>query len=344
MPNKLLLFSALTFLPGILCASRQDFITVNATASKGYAQRKYVKGVPQAETYVFYQGRFFGETRDPSLQNLSFLDIAKILAPDLAKQNYFPTRNYKAANLLIVVNWGSTLTEPAQNAADPERQFQFDDKMKAIQDYNTAFTAPPDSLFMPVGSTFADPSVITFEMALNRNDQFSAQVGASYNARLLGYTEALNREMRKSWAFQDGLSAKAESYLADLGQERYFIVLLAYDYQEMQQNHRALATQSLMGLAQGASAASTTSSRKPADPVPVWAVRLNIRANGNNFTQALPAMSAMAAEYFGKQVDDLATAQVAIGSTAHVKVGETKVLDMDKKYDSPPLAPPGSGP
>lgn len=317
MKTKAILLAAATFLPAALRADHSGFVTVNATASKGYVQQKFVNGAPQRQTYVFFQGKFFGETRDPSLERLSFMDVAKILAPDLAKQNFFPTRDARSADLLIVVNWGSTLTDPSQDAADPERQFQFQDKMQSIRDYNASYSA----------GGAPDPSPIEFQMMITRNDQFSAQVAASHTAQLLGYTDALNREIKRSWAYQDGLSAKAESYLADLNQERYFVVLMAYDFQELQRSHHAADMRTAMGTPQYGPTA-TALRKGEAAPNPVWSVRMNIRADGNNFAEALPAMSAIAAEYFGKQMDGLTTSQTSVGSTGHVEIGETKVLGI----------------
>jgi hypothetical protein len=319
MKTKIVLLAAAALFPAILRADHASFVTVNASASKGYTQRKFSNGAAQRQTYVFYQGKFFGETNDPALQRMTFLDVAKVLAPDLAKQNYFPTRDAGAADLLIVVNWGSTLTDPTQNSADPERQFQFQDKMQSIRDYNSVFST---------GSGNADPSPITFQMMIGRNDQFSAQVAASYNARLLGYTDALNREMNHSWAYQDGLSAKAESYLADLNQERYFVVLMAYDFRELRRSHRADDARAAMGSPQFAATTTTALRKSDSAPNPLWSLRMNIRADGNNFSEALPAMSAIAAEYFGKQMDGLATAQTSVGVNGHVEIGETRVLGV----------------
>ena len=112
---------------------------------------------------------------------MAFADVARMLAPDLAKQNYFPARDAAGADLVIVVNWGSTLTDPSQDPNDTERQFQFSSQMSDIQDYNSSFAAHQGP----------DPAPITSDMTLTRNDEFSAQVAASYNARLLGYTGRL---------------------------------------------------------------------------------------------------------------------------------------------------------
>jgi hypothetical protein len=316
MKTTLIFLTAAALLPAGVRADHQDFITVNANATHGYAERKFVNGVPQPQTYAFFEGKFFGETNDPTLKRFSFSDIARILAPDLAKQNYFPAKDYRNADLVIVVNWGSTLTDPTQDRNDTERQFQFDAQMATIRSYNSAFAADAGP----------DPADIQSTMTTSRNDAFSAQAAASQNAQLLGYTTALNKELAHSWAYTDGLSAKAESYLADLSQERYFVVLLAYDYQELKRAHLDDAHTAMMGGAAFANATTQTTKRDAAPPLPVWSVRMNIKAAGNSFTQALPAMSEVASDYFGKQMDQLATARVSVGSQSHVDIGDTKVM------------------
>jgi len=54
---------------------------------------------------------------------------------------------------------------------------------------------------------------------------------------------------------------------------------------------------------------------------------MNIRANGNNFVEALPAMSSVASNYFGRQFDDLKTKEVDVGRNSRVEIGPVKVLD-----------------
>ena len=77
----------------------------------------------------------------------------------------------------------------------------------------------------------------------------------------------------------------AEARLTELNEPRYFVALLAYDYQK---------------LRNGTSAGGAKSA-----PQPVWSVRFNASADNNNFMKALPAMSRIAASYFGRQLDEL---------------------------------------
>ena len=86
-------------------------VVVVAWADEAYTHRKYEGGKPRVERYVFLQGRRFdGTTRDDSLTDITFLKIAETLAYQIASENYLPTKDVKAADLLLVVHWG--VTEP----------------------------------------------------------------------------------------------------------------------------------------------------------------------------------------------------------------------------------------
>jgi hypothetical protein len=295
MRGAVLFFAGVGFLAPAARADHADFVVVNANASKAYTDQKFVNGVPKPETYVFYQGKYFGgDTYDRSLSRATFMDIAKVLAPSLAKHSYYPTRDVKATDLVIVVNWGTTMTDYGGKSV-PESQFQFQQELADIQSYNATIEA----------GGIADPSPITFDLMIDQANAMSAEKVAESNAGLLGYSNEINKEEEGEWASPDGLNSSAESHLADLNEERYFVILLAYDYQKMVNAGKAGDRQ----------------------PRPVWSVRMNIRAAGNNFTEALPAMSKVAADYFGRQLDNLMSTQTDVGKNSKVEVGPVKILD-----------------
>jgi len=323
-----ILIAAFASLPCSLRADHTDFVVVSATASKAYAQKKFVNGVPQPETYVFYEGKYFGGlTRDPSIAHTHFMDIAKVLAPSLAKQNYLPTRNAKAADLLIVVNWGTTATDDTAKKSSLQQQ-------DLLKDSSDAIHGIPDP--EQGGQTVDVVSALTFDLMREQAYATSAQKFAKFNGSLLGYTNALNKEMATQWASANGLSSEAESHLSDLDEERYFVVLLAYDYQKILSGGRVVNAQpgiagggsvrgQLNSLGGMASAQFVHEDATPSQPKPVWEVRMNIRADGNNFVEALPAMSKVAADFFGKQEDNLKTEQTNV-SKFWVEVGPVKVI------------------
>jgi len=303
MKSGIFPLAALALLPAAARADHTDFVVVSATASPAYTRQKFVNGIPRPETYVFYEGKYFGGvTRDRSMAHVGIKDIAQVLAPNLAKQNYLPTRNALAADLLIVVNWGTTVTDDTGKKSNLQTQDLLLDSVDAIQ-------GRPDP---EQGGLVVDPiSALTFDLMRNQANAMSAQKFAESNADLLGYTPAIRREERGQWASPDGLNAAAESHLSDLDEDRYFVILLAYDYQKI--------------LHPGGA--------PKAEPPPLlWSVRMNIRADGNNFVEALPAMSKVAADFFGRQLDDLKSEQTDVGSRADVEIGPVKVLHVDDKF------------
>jgi hypothetical protein len=312
MKTGILLLAGLAVLPAAVRANHADFVVINASASKAYTQQKFVNGAPRPETYVFYEGKFFGgTTNDKSIAHASFMDIAKVLAPNLAKQNYRPTKNAAAADLLIVVNWGTTVSDyGGKNNIETQYQFQ--------QEVNDATSGNLEGL--------------TSDLTLDQANATSAMKFAESNADLLGYTGALRREEKFQWVSPDGLNSEAESHLSDLIEERYFVIVMAYDYQKILADGKAAAQAQLSAPAGGGRnrLQGTRADAAPAQPRPVWSLRMNIRADGNNFTEALPAMSLAAAEYFGKQEDDLKTQQTAVGTNGRVEIGPVKVLDVLK--------------
>jgi len=311
--HKITLLAVVAWLPAILRADHEAFVVINVNASKAYTEHKMANGSPRPETYIFYKGNFFPGTPDLSMSRMTFDDIAKVLAPNLAKQNYLPAKDPRAADLLIVVNWGTTMTDPSTDKNGAELQTEYDNLMGSVSAYNSAWNGYMSGGTGPTGLP-PDPSDITSNLMVGQASQFSATSYAAVNARLLGYTEAITKEADKSWAFSSGLNSAAETHLSELNQERYFVIVLAYDYQKILREH------SLAVSGHG----------KPAQPAPLWTLRMNVQADGNNFTQALPAMSQAAADYFGKRLDGLQTAQVSVGSRGNVDIGETKFLGVTK--------------
>jgi hypothetical protein len=279
-----------------LRADHTEFVVIKAAASKDYIQQKIVNGAVKPETYVFLQGKYFeGDTRDASIDDATFMDIAKVLAPDLAKQAFFPTRDAKSANLLIAVSWGRTLTDQIGQKSDLESNLESTNERTDLNSYSsgmaTYMSGKGGATAMP-----PDPAGLTMDLGTDQTNAMSAQKFAEFNATLLGYTGAFQKETQSQWASANGLNSAAESQLTDLNDSRYFVILMAYDYQAMRRN------------------AAANGAAPP--PKPLWTVRINMRSTGNNFTQGLPAMSQAAADYFGKQFDDLKVAQVVFANSA----------------------------
>src|SRR6478735_5991063 len=85
-------------------------------ANPTYVERKFADGAPKRETCVFMMGgRFDGTTVDRTFERTSFREIVEVLAHKLTQQNYWPTKEVKDADLLLVVHWGVTSPRTSLN-------------------------------------------------------------------------------------------------------------------------------------------------------------------------------------------------------------------------------------
>ena len=256
------------------------FVAVSATAAPGYVRPVDARGKPLPESYVFAEGRFWGgDTADTRLEQVKFGDIAKMLAVNLAKQNYFPTKSPPTANLLLAVHWGVTSVY-----RDPMRDITLDRLNEALATYNASAAA---------NGAEADPGALNAALADQGKAQTSAQGAVARNAALLGFRAALEKERRKPW-----VSADEQSMAEELNEERYFIIVMAFDYQELQKAHKKHL---------------------------LWVTRISVGSPGNNFTEAMPAIAQAGAEVYGRQIEDLVRVNVP-GHVGRVDFGELKVL------------------
>lgn len=86
----------------------EPLVTVIASANAEYTQHKYDGGKTASETYVVRPGQFVGgNIADGSLDHMPFRRVAEALAPELARREYWPAKDAKDADLLLVVHWGS---------------------------------------------------------------------------------------------------------------------------------------------------------------------------------------------------------------------------------------------
>lgn len=271
---------ALSCLPAPADARDADAIVVSAMASRDYVRPLGGDGRPEAESYVFMEGQRMGSgTADAGQSKVNFEQIARVLAGNLAKQNYFPAREADGAQVLIRVFWGTTLIYE-----DPQQQLNTEALNAALAEYtaNTMANGLADS--GPVNMTLN-------EQATGRNAAASA---VNRNAALLGYQRSLDRLGRKATMTAEEISLRGE-----LTEERYFVVLVAYDYQFLRQHKK---------------------------PRLLWITGLSIRSPGNNFPEALPALALAGAGSYGRDFDDIQ--RVKIGSQGgSVKMPEMEILE-----------------
>jgi hypothetical protein len=232
---------------------------VSSKVSPDYARTRLPDGSFQPEEISFMDGgRMEATFCDPTMDKLAFVDIATALAGPLAAQGYVSAKTADSAKLLVVVFWGTT------NAR---------------------------------GSLNTSPGVISGSTGQMRMDATERDILAMKNAKLLGYDSELLAHMDAGGFFTGaGMNAHLRDELVtELEECRYFVVLLAYDFQAYRKGTKHK----------------------------LWETRFSINEPSNLFDKALPAMAKYASAYFGQDSHGLVRKPIPEGS---VKVGEPKAL------------------
>ncbi len=266
--NPLSLKTVLAGMFVILClqlnAEAYKRIYVHSDADEDYiAQRS----PDRPESYYFYEGIHFASyINDRSLRDTPFREIVEGMAPNLAKQDYWPAKNKETCDLLLVVSWGTTNPE---YYGDVSNRIFYD-----IYD---------GDYYDNIAAGDYDESDYTW-------------YGKQRNSKLLGFYPYIRRDKF------NGISRHDEYELRSaMLEERYFIIVTAFDFQELINNQ--------------------TWKR-------VWSTRFNVRSPGINFRNAHIALSKAAAPYYGKKLDKLGTENADSETIiAEIEIGDIEILE-----------------
>jgi hypothetical protein len=262
-----------------------EAIAVAAKASADYVRAKLPNGSFQPETYAFGQGGLWtGDARDYSIDQIKFLDIAKTIAGPLADQNYIPDHDPGTTKLLIMVYWGSTRAPGTasesvvyHNLSDAEQSLQI-----AKQTGDVGSVARADDQLTT--------AMISVQMENRRRNKLNAQ-----NASMLGY----DSWWESTQGFENTpFNSRRQDMIDELEDQRYFVVLMAYDFQLMwKQKKRKL----------------------------LWETRFSISGRHSEFDQQLAVMAQDASRFFGRDSHGLVHRSSRDG---HVDLGDTKYLGV----------------
>jgi hypothetical protein len=295
----LALCASIAFLgPLALCCLADSSVIVSATANPDYTQRKYGGENTTPESYVVMQGHYFeGGIVDGSIDRMPFRHIAEIFAPELARRKYWPAKDPKEADLLIVVHWGttnpqvSTAEMMARTSVLPDVSVARENKQ--IMAESAAANGDAAMGIMSEGPSREANDLLQMESLNQLSDQITNDLSSANAAQLLGYTKNLRKLGRRMMS-----SVEEETLRLDLHQMRYFIILKAYNLH-----------------------AATPAERGRA----VWTLHLNMSSPGNNFHTALAGMSVAAADFVGRTTDEVQTVRQPVRQ-GHVEIGPLLIL------------------
>ena len=179
---------------------------VASRVSKDYVRTRLPDGSFRPEEYAFGEGgRIEGPFHDTSIDRLSFLDVARTLAGPLRAQNYIPTRDLNAEELLIMVYWGTTTV--------------------------------PDQLNLSVG-------YMNNSGPMEYLDNIQRDLLDYKNAKILGYNleKPIESDFGNFTTATGTAGLLQDELLSEIEDSRYYVVLMAYDFQvfRTQNKHKLL--------------------------------------------------------------------------------------------------------
>ena len=262
----------------------------NRVALKTQASEEFIKGkaedpTKKIQTYQFMKGNFhMGFTRDPSMKEVTFEGILYDLAMNLRKQGFYMHRDRSEGDLLIVVHSGVTDVE-----------ISYEEFMGYTSEEDMGLT--DEILNAGAGGEAIDFATIDAMNQLNFNLSSSGTTGSAnrqsqaYKAQLLGLERAYSDKISNQEAYD---------LRSMLDEERYFIVLMAYDYPAFKKGKAKL----------------------------MWSTRYSIRTLGQTFAEAIKDMNVVASDYFGKNLAGIT--QKRATDDSRVEIGEIEVLANDQ--------------
>jgi hypothetical protein len=283
-------------------------VAISARTSPDYVRPQLPNGSFQAETFAFGKGGLFaGAAKDATIDKVDFMEVAKTVAVPLAGQSYVSSNDPKATKLLIMVYWGTTHAPEHSTHSAASQNLQIANAAAlGANNPQVAHFNPADSMAPPTmagtastGYAIRSPEQIDMDNAMSgamaavsAEDRAREQADAR-NASLLGYDTAWDEAAGYKGT---PLDFRRKELLDELEEGRYFVVLMAYDFQMMWKQKKAKL---------------------------LWETRYSIRDRGNDFEKQLAAMSAQASKYFGQNTGGLIRKAIPMG---RVDIGEQRVL------------------
>jgi hypothetical protein len=290
--------------------SSDSITAVSSKTSPDYVRLRQKDGTFPVDPYAFGDGGHFGGPMiDQSIDKLKFIDVARVISVPLAEQNYLPERDPRKTRLLIMVYWGLTGTpQTVGSSVSFSNLSSIQSKIAASAGVANAAAAGAgkSSGFHSSNSNNGASDWQLAEMSsavtvMNIMNQQRAQTDF-YNASMLGYdSEGVIGTEYGLYVRGTPLAVRRDELVGEIEENRYFVVLMAYDFQLMwkQKKHKLL-----------------------------WETRFSIRQRHNNFDQDLAGMARVASQYFGQNTRGLVRKDIPLGD---VEIGKVQSLGTVEK-------------
>jgi len=251
-------------------------IVIKAVASEAYVKERALDEKKKIQTYNFMEGHFFkGRTKDRGLMEFTLKDIVEDMSVHLKQQGYYNNPVMGEGDLLIVVHYGVT---------------DYEESLEEMMGY-TSFEDMGYSEDMDAAALADFQSNLSMADSMNQSNELSGY----QKARLLGMEEAYSTR---------GLPQDEYELKSMLKEERYFVVLMAFDLPLIKQGEVKW----------------------------LWSTRYSIRAVGQSFSDAIRDMNLVAGDFYGKNIKGLNKKRVT--DKSRVEMGEIEVIGQEPGVDS----------
>jgi hypothetical protein len=247
-------------------AGAEEVEAVSSKVSKDYVRKKLPDGSYKSETYTFGKGDNCGGARvDPTFDKLDFMDVARILAVPLAKKGYIPTRDQTTTNELIMVYWGTTRAPEhatESNSHDLEQKATIMEQQGLLMLKHAASRSE-----IHIAKEYlaeADNQLLATNVSVQAENQRREDTDMK-TATLLGYDSwwtEINGAMGGT-----AFGYRKQDMLNELEEDRYFVVLAAFDYQSLVKQKKSKF---------------------------LWEVRFSVREYSNAFDKRIEGMAELA--------------------------------------------------
>ena len=282
--------------PAVWAGDNSIATAVSARVGNGYKRVRKPDGTFKPEYYAISNGgQVAGTTTDATVDRVKYPEVAAIAMRLLAGQNYHYANSADEATLLLVVQWGSTISYNRENYDDRIRMAQ-----KALRgDGSGGWSIPSSAILAGEGATSDDTGEAETAMHILLDEQRARDRINLPNARLLGYLDEINdADGIQRYA---GGGSRFDDLIADIEEQRYYIIISAYDFPDLvKRDKRKL----------------------------MWTTRVSVRSPGNRFDDSAAAMLKSAAKYFGQDSGRLIRGEEIKGT---VELGDVKFLGEAKE-------------
>jgi hypothetical protein len=289
---RLLLLGCLAAPLANLALRAEEVEAIASKTARDYVRKKLPDGSFKPETYVFGKGDDWRGARvDATADKVDFMGVARALAVPLAEKRYMPTQDPSTTDELIMIYWGTTRApEHASDSSSYQLLVRANDQLaRALQAVKNNIGGSQQIV------AEADNALLAAQIGVQAENQRREDTDMR-NATLLGYDSwwiSTNSAMGGT-----PLGNRRADMENELEEDRYFVVLTAFDYQKLVKEKKQKF---------------------------LWEVRFSIREHRNQFDTRLPAMTSLAASYFGRDSGGLQHVDVPEG---RVEIGPVKSLGV----------------